>query len=162
MTRILGIDPGPTESAYVVYDGTKPVRFGKVDNEHLRTIVLRSEWLAGTKRLVIEQIACMGMAVGAEVFETAFASGQFAQAWGGEWDRLKRGEVKLHLCGNTRAKDGNIRQALIDRFGPGKEKAIGKKKTPGPLYGISGDCWQALALAICYYETKLSPKAQTA
>ena len=52
-------------------------------------------------------------------------------------------------CKRLHALSMNIRQALIDRFG-GKEKAIGLKKTPGPLYGISSHAWAALALAITY------------
>ncbi|MBV8782506.1 MAG: hypothetical protein JO353_14005, partial [Phycisphaerae bacterium] len=55
-----------------------------------------------------------------------------------------------------RAKDGNIRQALIDRFGPTKERAIGKKKSPGPLYGMSGDCWSALAVAVTYADQRIT------
>lgn len=39
--------------------------------------------------------------------------------------------------------------ALIDRFG-GKDAAIGRKATPGPLYGITKDLWSALAIAITY------------
>jgi hypothetical protein len=101
----------------------------------------------------------MGMAVGAEVFETCFWSGRFAERWfdnGGTWDRIKRHQVKMHICGNMRAKDANIRTALIDMFGPGKEKAIGTKKNPGPLYGVSGDVWQALAVAVTYAEMERS------
>jgi hypothetical protein len=54
--------------------------------------------------------------------------------------------VKLHLCESVRANDSNIRAALIDRFGPGKEKAVGRKATPGPLFGLKGDEWSALAI----------------
>jgi len=57
----------------------------------------------------------------------------------------------MHICGSARAKDQNIRQALIDRYG-GKETAIGKKQNPGPLYGIKADEWQALGLAITFLE----------
>jgi hypothetical protein len=44
-----------------------------------------------------------------------------------------------------KAKDGNIRQALIDRFGP-----VGTKKNPGWFYGFSGDVWQAYAVGVTY------------
>lgn len=144
--RILSIDPGPTESAYVVYDGVRVGDFAKVPNDILLMLCEGQ-----TETLVIEQVAAMGMAVGAEVFETVFWSGRFVQAWRGNWDRVKRHEVKMALCGNMKAKDANIRQAIIDRYG-GKDSAIGKKKTPGPLYGLSGDCWSALAVAITYCE----------
>ena len=53
----------------------------------------------------------------------------------------------MALCKNNRAKDKNIRQALIDRFGPGKA-AIGTKKAPGPLYGLKSHLWSALAVAV--------------
>ena len=148
---IIAIDPGPEQSAYVRYQGGASKEFGKIDNAELLTMLRR--YVSLDKVLVVEQVASFGMAVGAEVFETVFWSGRFIQCWGGDWDRVKRHEVKQHLCHNQRAKDANIRQAIIDRYG-GKDKAIGKKKTPGPLYGMSGDCWSALAVAITYAETK--------
>jgi len=158
-TRILAIDPGPEFSAYVLFDGS-PSQFGKVANQVLLDDVLLVQSLGDI--LVIEQIAAMGMAVGAEVFETVFWSGRFAECWdstGKVWVRVKRHEVKIHLCNSMKAKDANIRAALIDKFG-GKDRAIGKKKTPGPLFGISGDCWSALAIAVTYSETRC--KAATA
>ena len=58
------------------------------------------------------------MAVGAEVFETVHWSGRFTEAlWPTPVVQLPRRAVKLHLCGSARAKDPNIRQALLDRFG---------------------------------------------
>ena len=151
---ILAVDPGPTESAYVLFDGQRPVEFAKLANDEL-LYRCGLTW-DGSITLVIEQVAAMGMAVGAEVFETVFWSGRFAQAWRGEWGRVKRHEVKTHLCGNMRAKDANIRQALLDRFGPGRDKAVGTKAKPGPCYGLSGDCWSALAIA-CTYHDRLTP-----
>jgi hypothetical protein len=61
---------------------------------------------------------------------------------------LPRRVVKLALCGDSRAKDANIRQALIDRFGG--SAAVGRKAAPGPLYGIHRDVWSALAIAVTY------------
>jgi hypothetical protein len=113
---------------------------------------------------VIEQIAGMGMAVGQEVFETCVWSGRFWQAMeerGMQVARLPRREVKLHLCGSCRAKDANVRQALIDRYG-GKEKAIGNKANPGPLRGISADVWAALAVGVTYLDGVRSPARATA
>ena len=42
-----------------------------------------------------------------------------------------------------RAKDGNVRQALIDLIGE-----QGTKKNKGPTYGISSHSWAALAVAV--------------
>lgn len=143
--RILALDPGPTESAWVDFDGTNPVAWAKEANEKVL-----AKLAGGSGTLVIEQIASFGMAVGAEVFETCFWSGRFVEAWAPmPWDRVKRHEVKMCLCGHPRAKDQNIRQALIDRWG-GKDAAIGRKKKPGPLYRMSGDCWAALAVAVTW------------
>lgn len=103
--------------------------------------------------LALEFIASYGMPVGAEVFQTCLWAGRFIQAFPGQHHIVYRKDVKLNLCGSMRAKDGNVRQAIIDRFG-GKEKAIGKKKTPGPLYGVSGDMWAALAVGLTYLDGK--------
>jgi len=103
--------------------------------------------------LAIECIASYGMAVGKDVFETCIWIGRLIQAY--EYPelvrRIYRKDVKLHLCGSPRAKDQNIRQALIDMFG-GKEKAIGRKATPGPLHGVKSHAWSALAVAIVALE----------
>ena len=89
------------------------------------------------------------MAVGAEVFDTVCWAGRFAEAAHRvPVVMLPRRAVKLALCGDSRAKDANIRQALIDRFGG--SAAIGRKAAPGPLYGITRDVWSALAIAVTY------------
>jgi hypothetical protein len=62
--------------------------------------------------------------------------------------RIPRLKVKLHLCHDSRAKDANIRAALIDRFGK-----PGTKKNPGALYGVTRDLWSALAVAITFWDT---------
>jgi hypothetical protein len=67
---------------------------------------------------------------------------------------VKRREVKIHLCGSMKAKDANVRQVLLDRYGPGKAKAVGLKRSPGPLYGFSKDLWSALAVGITWIETR--------
>lgn len=92
-----------------------------------------------------EWIESFGMAVGREVFETVFAVGLFSAH--ARMRLVPRRDVKLHLCQSPRAKDGNIRQALIDRFG-----AVGTKKHPGPLAGISQHRWAALAVAVTAWD----------
>jgi hypothetical protein len=163
--RIFAIDPGNERSAWVVYETalgmhSRPIlSYGYDTNERTMRELLAQPW----DRLAIEMVACMGMSVGAEVFETVYWIGRYVEAFGAERvTRVYRREEKMHLCGNMRAKDTNIRQALIDRFGPGKDRAIGNKKNPGPLYGISGDVWQALAVAIVYVDTKMEATANSA
>jgi len=161
LMRIYAVDPGYTRSAFVVFDGQDIITHQTVANEELlHEIADRTR--TSQHILVVEQIASFGMPVGAEVFETCVWSGRFIQAWTGyrppfmPWARLKRHEVKTALCGNQRAKDAHIRQSLLDRFGPGKEKAVGTKKAPGPLYGIVADEWAALAIAVTWWDRQLS------
>jgi hypothetical protein len=152
---VLAIDPGPEESAYVLFEQGVLTAHGKEPNDRMMALITR-HW--PYLPVVFEQVASYGMAVGAEVFETVFWTGRMCQAVidNGQYPgayRLYRRDVKLHLCGQVKAKDANIRQALIDRFG-GKEKAIGRKASPGPLYGLKADEWQALALAVTFHDQR--------
>ena len=138
--RWLAIDPGPEQSGYVIYEGGKVL----MSNVAYNDILVRTSW--DVNRAAIEMIASYGMAVGKDVFETCVWIGRFQQAWprtSSTFHRIYRRDVKLHLCGNPRAKDTNVRQALIDRLGP-----VGTKKNPGPLYGVKSHAWAALAVAV--------------
>ena len=182
---VLAIDPGTEKSAFVCWDGERVVGKGIVDNpeilDFLRSPVIDSPGPSlEDLTLVVEMVASYGMPVGAEVFETCVWIGKFLEAWDWRAERMFRLKVKLHLCHDSRAKDSNIRQALIDRFG-GKEKAIGGKKCqrckgkgwagrdratcescaghcweipPGPLYKVAKDMWSALAIAVTWYDQK--------
>jgi hypothetical protein len=146
VTSVLAIDPGSAQSAWLRFEGDRPQGFGIVANDVL-VRALRTGRLPEV--VVIEKVESYGMAVGAEVFDTVLWAGRFAEAA----HRvpvvlLPRRAVKLALCRDSRAKDANIRLALIDRFGG--SAAIGRKAAPGPLYGISRDVWSALAIAITY------------
>jgi hypothetical protein len=147
---IFAIDPGSEQSAWVRYDGARVSEHGKAANDVVLQIV---ETLDSGTTLVIEQIESFGMPVGREVFETVFWAGRFAQASPASvpWRRVTRKAVKRHLCQTTKAKDANIRQALVDRFGGAGAK--GTKRQPGPLYGIRADEWAALAVAITFHDT---------
>jgi hypothetical protein len=184
MTTILAVDPGTEKSGWVLYDATerRPLQWGWEPNEDVEDRAenhgnqhLDSQCLP----LAVEWVSNHGMAVGQDVFWTVYWIGRFSRAYSGSTVNPKlllipRSEIKLHICGQQRAKDGNVRQALIDRWG-GDAKAIGGRKCkgckgkgwfgrrhyvcqlcdgsgyespPGPLYGISSHVWQALALAV--------------
>jgi len=149
---ILSIDPGSSESAWLHYESGKPKAFGKDDNWVLLGRVMQWSGRLGS-HLAIEYMYPRGMPTSKEEMETQFWAGRFVQAWGGDWSKVYRKDVKMHLCNSMRAKDSNIRQALIDKWG-GKEKAIGRKLNPGPLFGIKHDLWSALAIAVTYSETQ--------
>ncbi len=140
---IFAIDPGLEQSGWVKYEQGKIVNCGILDNETLLAKVNRSY----ADHLAIEMVASYGMPVGKEVFRTVWWSGRFAQAWINSRDKppieVYRNEVKLQLCNSARAKDSNIRQALIDLIGP-----QGTKKNPGPTYGVKSHAWAALGVAV--------------
>ena len=156
---ILAIDPGPEQSAYVLYCDHAIEDAAKVPNaDLLAKLHDRAGSFEFADVCVIEMIASYGMPVGREVFETCVWIGRFAEAWGclPPAELITRGAVKMHLCGSMRAKDSNIRTALLDMFG-GKN-AIGTKKLPGLLYGLSGDMWSALAVAVTYADRASKPE----
>lgn len=156
--RVLAIDPGDKQSAWCLYDAgaDRPIAFLKESNDSLLTRLALGDY--SNTHLAVEMIASYGMPVGREVFETCVWIGRFVQQWGGEHSFVYRRDVKLHLCGQARAKDANVRQALIDRWG-GKDAAIGRKASPGPLYGIKADCWSALAVAVTWSDMHHSVRA---
>jgi len=142
---VIAIDPGPESSALLVWLGNQPGERHYISNEAINER-LHAFRHTSELDLVIEEVASYGMPVGRDVFQTVFWAGRFCEAFGAHRTHLMpRLEVKMHLCHNSRAKDGNIRQALLDRFGP-----QGTKKTPGTLYGISSHLWAALALAVTW------------
>ena len=148
--RVLAIDPGPTESAYVLLnDDGVPFRWEKVPNEALlQTLAAVPTSRLGADLLAVEMVASYGMPVGADVFQTVLWIGRFIERWGGDYKLVYRKDVLLHLCNQRNAKDSNLRRALLDRYGPTKEVAVGRKASPGPLYGLTGDCWSALAVGV--------------
>jgi hypothetical protein len=190
--KILAIDPGNEYSAYVVYEDRLIIKKEKalnavvldmIENRAIYPAVYYCEMLA------IEAPACYGLPVGHTTLETSEWVGVFRHAFGMDnsyrvYRKSQNKEhgidsVTMHLCNSTRAKDPNVRQAIIDLYG-GQDKAIGNKKCPkckgkgwygagrpecpvchgdkwkhppGPLCGVAEDVWAALAVAITFSET---------
>jgi hypothetical protein len=149
--RVFAVDPGQTQSGWVLYDDDSHVAdCGVNDNADMLPWIRHGQ---GAQVLAIEMVASYGMPVGREVFETVRWIGRFQQAWR-EPDAVRfvyRQDVKLALCNSPRANDASIRQALIDLFPPtggGKTPQIGTKARPGPLYGVSSHVWAALGVAV--------------
>lgn len=153
--RVLAVDPGPTQSGWVILDAGRVADSGVHDNHDLLRWVEAGQ---GAQLLALEDMVAMGMPAGDDVLRTAKWLGRFAQAWDGRHGEtvgrarfVPRRDVKSYLCGTQQAKDANIRRALLDIFPPtggGSERAIGTKSKPGPLYGVSSHAWSALAVAI--------------
>jgi len=147
---ILAVDPGTIESAFVVLETEdySIIDKGKVANAELIAMVRTGYF----DILAIEGFQSFGMPVGKEVFETAYYIGrlmQIAEDLGSKTRMVYRSDVKMHHCHTLMAKDANIRQVMLDRFG-----AQGTKKNPGKTYGISKDIWSALAIAAYVADTE--------
>jgi hypothetical protein len=146
---ILAIDPGTEQSGWCIFDRGAVRMSGVEQNDDMLMRIREMQYEA----LAIEMIASYGMAVGREVFETCVWIGRFVQV-SRDPDAVQlvyRRDVKLHLCGTTKAKDPNVRQALLDMFprtGGGKCPQVGVKSAPGPLYGVSSHAWPALGVAV--------------
>jgi len=155
--NILAIDPGPVQSAVVELSPNQKIIKACIEDNEWVVKYLRSGWFSfeGCPYVAIEMIASYGMPVGAEVFDTCVWIGRYAEAYvhSDLTAFYFRKDIKLHLCGTTKAKDANVRQALIDLLGP-----PGVKKAPGPTYGIKKDMWAALALAIYAHHVLNQPK----
>lgn len=143
---LLAIDPGSDRSAFIVWDGSHVLEKGIVSNSKMLDIIYEG----GVDHVAIEMIASYGMPVGAEVFQTCLFIGRYieaAEASEMPYTLIYRREVKITLCGTSKAKDGNIRQRIIDLLG-----APGTKKNPGVTYGMAADMWAALAVALTWQE----------
>jgi len=144
MKSVIAIDPGTAESALLIWsDGLKCAEF--LSNESLLSKARDTFVSLPRFPVAIEMVASYGMPVGREVFETVVMIGRLMEAFesrGFVCNLVYRKDIKLNLCGTTKAKDANIRQALIDKLG-----IVGTKSAPGPLYGIKSHLWAALAVA---------------
>lgn len=158
---LLAIDPGNKQSGYVlveVIDGNidRVLDKGKVANRELLDIIYlnRSE----ITDVGIEMVASYGMAVGATVFDTCVWIGRFMQQVktfipDADMHRIYRKDEKICICGSMKAKDSNIRQALVDIYAHGEDNyGKGTKDNPGFFYGFKSDIWQAFAVAHTYVD----------
>ena len=152
VNRVLGIDPGPKESAYVLLNENplQVVDKGKVSNFDMLAVISKKK----PYHLAVEMIASYGMPVGKEIFDTCLWIGRF-------WEAAMREECvsgvtfvprkaeKMYLCGTMKANDRNIIAALVEKYAPyTPNRGKGTKKDPGFFYGFSGDVWQAMAVAV--------------
>lgn len=143
---VLGIDPGKEKSGYILWDTEKerPVLdiAGHIDNKGVMKLIA----LEVVDLVAIERIRGYGIVAGDDTFDTCEWVGAFeneAIHAAKQVCKVPRKDIKKALCGNTTTNDKYVRQALIDRFGD-----VGTKKNPGPLYGVSGHVWAALACAV--------------
>ena len=166
---ITAIDPGTTQSAFVragfKHKSDNVLDIHSMDILPNEAMVEKLRSLNHFDDVAIEMVACYGMAVGKEIFETCVWIGRFIEAVESNLStgkrqpvtRVYRKEVKLTLCNSHRAKDANVRQALLDMYPPiggGKTPQVGTKNQPGPLYGVKSHLWSALAVAVVHAQNQ--------
>ena len=164
---IFAIDPGPQHSGWIIgdpLDKDNPVRDHEIDMnvDVLRRIENCGPYAQGG--VVIEAFVPWNQRAGHDMVDTCIWIGRFMQAarhqLGVDPALLKRRDVCYYLTGNSQARKAAIRDFMVDRYGPGKEKAIGtKKRGMGPLYGLRVHEFDALALALVYAERLAKPVA---
>ena len=132
MVNILAIDPGTYKSGWaIVGDGNAVTQFGKSDNKEVLDGLRHGLYGWHTANMVVVEMMTS----------------------------ITRREVKNHICrGHRKKNDSQVRSCLIERYGPDVNDAIGTKKDPGPLYGVTGDVWAALAVGVAYRDIYLIDK----
>lgn len=147
---ILAIDVGTAETGYCLMDKDtyKPIKFGKINNEELLKIVKEEKY----DELIYEEFQSYGMPIGVSTITSITWNGRYIQSAldrGKKVNFVYRKDEKMNLCHSMKAKDSNIRQALIDRFG-----VVGTKKEKGFFYGFKKDIWAAYAVGVTYLDKK--------
>ena len=158
--RVIAIDPGTTKSAICIIDSEtlRPLDSQIIDNagmqKYIRRIRSRDD-LVGA----VEMLQSYGNLIGKDVLETAVWIGRFYETLKAvtrrEPELVYRMEEKMHICHDSRAKDSNIRRALIDRFADHDFRSgRGTIKKPDWFYGFKKDIWSAYAVGLTLIETR--------
>lgn len=132
--NIIGLDPAPEKTAWCVYDGGEPVRWGYEDNVMLVLPRITNVVVA------IEEVVSYGLGFDKHLRDTIAWAGVFAFQYGGvdavtknteEILWVPRSAVKRHfgIASGTNV-DSAIRKALIDEYG-GRKALAGPQKCVG-------------------------------
>jgi Holliday junction resolvasome RuvABC endonuclease subunit len=158
MRRILvGVDPGPTTSGLVVYDVDDRKVLRSYARADLAQVRMEIEELSGVFGPMEGEVVCECTQAGppsTSVVKTTEVVGRVME-------RCHMARVPCHTyyrrevlqalhCARKGNKDSLVRVALIEMHGGDKRTAVGNKKNPGPLYGVSSHAWQALGVAIAH------------
>lgn len=147
---ILGIDPGLKRIGVVLYD---PEAHRVVFTDKAMPLPALYDYISMLAhrgmpvRVALERVQSCSQS-GQDLLDTAYVCGQIARQC--EIDGLPvtliyRRQVldSLRVPGGC-VRDTGVRRRLIEMHPGGK----GRKKTPGPLYGVASDGWAALAVAV--------------
>jgi hypothetical protein len=158
MLKILAIDPGQIESAWVLMEGLKIHSCNIEENELIRKALDFDEWQQDV--IALEYVVAYGRS-GKEVSDTAFEAGRLIQSSKSAFFPYTRSKVRGHLCG-SRGSDSKIIEELVRRFTPDTfakyvnnelswNKTVMEAKEKY-FKDFRKDIWQAYALGVTYYD----------
>lgn len=163
---ILGIDPGPRTSGLVLYstDMTGPgVVVQAVKDASFDTVRQFIDGLADMDDACVVTERTQAGPPSTQVVLTTEIVGRImerCEAQGIEYDTYYRRDVLQALnCARVGNKDSLVRLACIELHGGDKTSAVGTKKNPGPLYGVSSHAWQALGV-VCAHVLPWHPSTE--
>ena len=155
---IFAVDPGSEKSGWVTFntDTHEVSDFGTTENGKLEGFIDCGGY-SDCDIFAYEMIGHYGkgMPAGKSVFETCIWIGHFEKAWNNKCTtyRILNNQIRVALCGTVRAKEKNIHLAAKETFEPyggGKDPYKGIKSQPGPLFGMTGHEFSALAVALAW------------
>lgn len=178
---VLGVDPGPENSAYALVTGDQQVLHAeKVGNDSLIERIRQDP----PAHVAIESIQSYGMAVGRSVFDTCFFIGEVIRTCkdaGIPFTLYPRPEYTRRICGAVKVNDAVLRQALLLRFGgdgeivkqevipagaPGAgvylngprkgQPRVREVRIPEPLHVLAGCSDKRSAFAVAVYHLDVS------
>jgi len=154
--KLLAIDSGNIQSAYIIFD--------TFENRVVKKNLLQNEeFLLKLKDLqfdevAIEKIVSLGMPIGNTTIDTIFFNGRLHEFFLNNFflkpNWYTRMDIRMHLCLTTRAKDGNVRAALINRFGEPSTKKLSHNiynELEDKIY-FGTHFWSCLAVAMYHLE----------
>ena len=154
---LVSLDPGPTATGVCCFDGFyKLLACGHLPNDSVERLIERVDPCI----TVCEDIVGFGMSVGKSTFDTAKQIGRFwilSELYSREWHLINRRDIKLLCCGDAKAKDKDIRAAMIASWGQ-----QGTAKLPGPTYGFTNHTWSALAVGTAWIKQRRDKRVRDA
>lgn len=160
---ILGIDPGTTQSGFVVFNAKEniPVYSGKFNNQEVLQLIFdMSIFYPQNVTVVIERFAPQSN-IGMSTVTSIHWAGRFYECAVEHYFpvyRIYRRDIKKHLLGkfdkSKGSADSQIRKELVKRFAKFDFKnGKGSKDNPDTLYGFShSDTYSALAVVVAYLD----------
>ena len=156
---VMAYDPGPRTSGAVEYDvASRRVTAAAKEMptadmlRYLRSAKAGHALTSGALH-AFEDFEPRGMPCGHDICQSLKLIGHLQEIAPNGSMFIPRQQIKLALCGSSRANDANVRAAVIRWFAGRHNLAterdvIGRKASPGPCYGVSSHAWQALAVAL--------------